>query len=47
MFHILDVLVAFIVGFVLGASKFKSAIIKKAKSIFIKAKKEVEDTFKD
>ena len=40
-------LLGLIIGFLLGASKFRTIIVKKAKELFSRAKKEVENTFKD
>lgn len=40
-------LLGLVIGFLLGASKFKATIVKKATELFSKAKKEVENTFKD
>lgn len=39
-------LVGLVIGFLLGASKFKSAIVEKTKKLLSKVKKEVEDSIK-
>jgi hypothetical protein len=36
-----------VIGFILGASKFKSKIVIKIKEIFNKTKNEINDSFKD
>lgn len=43
----MNFLLGLVIGFLLGASKFKSTIVKKVKALLLKAKKEVEDSIKE